>query len=79
MLDIGLKFFAVPSPPHHLHTDLEVKVIGLECFMINEMSDISHLSNIRILEGLLPFHNYWPQDTCHGVGLQVKIQNILML
>ena len=37
--------------------------------MINEMS-ISHISqssesihilNIRTLEGLLPFHNYWPQ------------------
>ena len=46
MLDIGLKFSAVPSPPRHLITDLEVKVTNLEFFMINEMS-ISHQSVIR--------------------------------
>ena len=36
MLDIGVNFYAVPSPPHLL-TDLEVKVTDLEFFMINEM------------------------------------------
>ena len=50
MLDIGLKFYAVPSPPltPHLHllTDPEVKVTDLEFFMIYEMS-ISHQSVIR--------------------------------
>ena len=46
MLDIGLKFYAVPSPPPNLLTDLEVKVTDLEFFMINEMS-ISHQSVIR--------------------------------
>ena len=66
MFDIGLKFYAVPSPPPHLLTDLEVKVTDLEFFMINEMSisyisqssESIHLSNIRTLEGVLPFHNY---------------------
>ena len=44
MLDIGLKFSAVPTPPPPLLlTDLEVKVTDLESFMINEMS-ISHQS-----------------------------------
>ena len=43
-------------PTPHLLTDLEVKV-----------TDSSFT-----LEGLLPFHNYWPQVTCHGVGLEVK-------
>ena len=38
MLDIGLKFYAVPSQPSHLLTDLEVKVTDLQLFMINEMS-----------------------------------------
>ena len=69
---------SIPTP--HLLTDLEVKVTDLEFFMINEMSishisqssESIHLSNIRTLEGLLPFHNYWPQGTCHGVGLEVK-------
>ena len=46
MLDIGLKFYAVPSPPPHLLTDLEVTVTDLGFFMINEMS-ISHQSVIR--------------------------------
>ena len=80
MFDIGLKFYTVPSPPPHLLTDLYIKVTDLEFFMINEMSishisqssESIHLSNIRTLEGLLPFHNYWPQSTCHGVGLEVK-------
>ena len=35
MLDIGLKFYAVPSP--NLLTDFEVKVTDIEFFMINEM------------------------------------------
>ena len=55
---------SIPIP--HLLTDLEVKVTDLEFFMINEMSisrinqlsESIHLSNIRTLEGLLPFHNY---------------------
>ena len=25
------------------------------------------------LEGLLPCHEFWPQGSCHGVGLEVKI------
>ena len=45
MLDIGLKFYAVPPPPHLL-TDLEVKVTDLEFFMIKDKS-ISHQSVIR--------------------------------
>ena len=56
---------SIPAP--HLLTDLEVKVTDLEFFMINEMSishisqssESIHLSNIRTLESLLPFHNYW--------------------
>ena len=55
---------SIPTP--HLFTDLEVKVTDLEFFMINEMSishinqssESIHLSNIRTLEGLLPFYNY---------------------
>ena len=46
MLDIGLKFYAVPSPHPHLLTNLEVKDTDLEFFMINEIS-ISHQSVIR--------------------------------
>ena len=69
---------SIPTP--HILTDLEVKVTDLEFFMINGMSishisqslESIHLSNIRTLESLLPFHNYWPQGTCHGVGLEVK-------
>ena len=69
---------SIPTP--HLLTDFEVKVTDLEFFMINEMSishisqssESSHLSNVRTLEGLLPFHNYWSQGTCHVVGLEVK-------
>ena len=68
---------SIPTP--HLLTDLEVKVTDLEFFMINEISishisqssESIHLSNIRTLEGLLPFHNYWPNYS-HGVGLEVK-------
>ena len=56
----------IPTP--HRLTDLEVKVTDLEFFMINEMSishishssESNHLSNVRTLEGLLPFHNYCP-------------------
>ena len=56
--------FSILNP--HLLTDLEVKFTDLEFFMINEMSmshisqssESIHLSNIRTLAGLLPFHNY---------------------
>ena len=69
-------FYAVPFPPS---PNLEVNITDLEFFMINEIyhigqsSESIHLSNIRNLEGLLPFHNYWPQDTWHGLGLDVEI------
>ena len=43
MLDIGLKCYAVPSPPL---TDLEIKVTDLELFMSKEMFT-SHQSVIR--------------------------------
>ena len=44
MLDIGLKFYTVPSPlPHPLN---EIKVTDLEFFMFNEMY-ISYQSVIR--------------------------------
>ena len=57
---------STPPPLPHLLTDLGVKDTDLEFFMINEMSishisqssESIHLSNIRTLEGLLPFHNY---------------------
>ena len=68
------KFLWCSIPP-----PLEVKVTDF--FMISEMSILMkclyhisqsseslHLSNIRTLENLFPFHNYWPQCTCHGVG-----------
>ena len=79
MLDIGLKFYAVPSPPTPL-TDLGVKVLDFRIFLclmklfhISQPSENIHISNIHTLEGLLPFLNYWLQGACHGVGLEVKI------
>ena len=60
------KILRYSIPTSHLLTDLEVKVTDLEVLMINEMSishisqssESIHLSNIRTLEGRLPFHNY---------------------
>ena len=59
MLDIGLKFYSVPSPcrpPPHWPWGQGHR----ECFLFNEMF-ISHQSVIRkhsyFKQGLLPFHN----------------------
>ena len=69
LLDIGLKCYAVPSPPHTTSLILRSRPQTYffqfldAVFLKDLLSDyleffMIHLSNIRTLEGLLPFHNY---------------------
>ena len=74
MLDSSLKLCAVPSPPPHLLTDLEVKVTDLEFFKINEMS-ISHQSVIKKYSsfkyknfGRVCFHSITTDPRVHAMG-----------
>ena len=68
MLDIGLKFYSVPSfPLSHLLTDLEVKVT--EFFLMYEIS-ISHQSVIRKHSSFrwVCFHSVTTDPRIHAMG-----------
>ena len=41
-------------------------------YLTNYSSESIHIWTMGTLEGLLPCHEFWPQGSCPGVGLEVK-------
>ena len=45
-------------------------------YLTNYSSESIHIWTMGTLEGLLPCHEFWPQDSCPGVWLEVKIKSV---
>ena len=71
-LCLGVYSFLLSVHSSFCHVENLHQNFTLKFLQANHLVESIHIWTLGTLEGLLPFHKFWPQGSCPGVGLEVK-------